>query len=156
MFKLSVIACGNKMPDWVEIASLEYMKRLKEYVQINLIEIPLIKRGKGSDLSRIIEKEAAQIIAAIPVNTRVIALQIEGKTFSSEQLALHINQLQQHASHICVIIGGPEGLSTNVLRYCQESWSLSKLTLPHPLVRICLLETIYRSFAINHNHPYHK
>lgn len=144
------------MPDWVNQGCNDYAKRFQEGIQLKLIEIPLIKRSKSSDLARILEKEALQIKDAIPSGARIIALQIEGKSFSSEALALKLTQLQQINSHLCFIIGGPEGLSPTILNHCDDHWSLSKLTLPHPLVRILLLETLYRAWSIINNHPYHK
>ena len=156
MIKITLLACGNKMPFWVNEAASEYTKRLQEFAQINLIEIPLIKRGKLTDQARILEKEAALIQAAIPLNSRVIALDLSGDSFSSEKLALKLEQLQFINHHWCFLIGGPEGLAPPLLARADEAWSLSKLTFPHPLVRIILLETIYRAFAIIHNHPYHK
>lgn len=144
------------MPDWVIQGSNDYAKRFNNGIALNFIEIPLIQRNKSSDLARILEKEALLIKQAIPNNTRLIALEIEGKTFSSEELASKITQLQQLSSHFCFLIGGPEGLTEEVLKLCDERWSLSKLTLPHPLVRIILLETLYRAWSIINNHPYHK
>ncbi|PWY56029.1 23S rRNA (pseudouridine(1915)-N(3))-methyltransferase RlmH [Legionella qingyii] len=156
MLKITIITLGNKMPDWVTQGSNEYAKRLNDGVQLKIIEIPLIRRSKSSDLSRILEKESALIKEALPNNARIIALEIEGKAFSSEELAIKISQLQQTSSHLCFIIGGPEGLTQEILKLCDERWSLSKLTLPHPLVRIILLETLYRAWSIINNHPYHK
>lgn len=156
MFKITLISCGNKMPSWVNLGVHDYVKRLAEYVNFNLIEIPLIKRTKGCDIKRIQEKEALSIHAAIPAGARVIALDIYGKSFSSEELAAKFEQLQRITSHICLIIGAPEGLTERTLSLCQEKWTISKLTLPHPLVRIVLLEAIYRAWSILHNHPYHK
>lgn len=156
MLKVTLVACGNKMPSWVEQAVSEFSKRLQEFVQFNLIEIPMAKRGKASDLTRILEKEAALISAAIPQNARIIALDIQGDSFSSEKLALKLEQLQQISSHLCFLIGGPEGLVPSIVAKADERWSLSHLTLPHPLVRIMLLETLYRAWSIIHNHPYHK
>ncbi len=156
MFKLSIIALGSKMPGWVNEAVNEFSKRLKEFAHITLIEIPLIKRGKNNDLSRIIEKESLLIHEAIPSNAYLIALAIEGKTLGSDELAKKLLAIQHISHHICFLIGGPEGLSDSVQKRCQESWSLSKLTLPHPLARIVLLEALYRAFTINTNHPYHK
>lgn len=144
------------MPDWVIKGSNEYIKRFKEGIQLKVTEIPLMTRSKSSDLSRIMEKESAMIREAIPNGARIIALDIEGKTFSSEELAIKITQLQQISSHFCFIIGGPEGLSNEIRQLSDERWSLSKLTLPHPLVRIILLETLYRAWTIINNHPYHK
>ena len=156
MLKITVIAVGNKMPDWVLQGTNDYAKRFNDGIQLKMIEIPLIRRSKSSDLVRIMEKEASAIKDAIPTSARLIALDIEGKSFSSEDLALKITQLQQITSHFCFLIGGPEGLSSDTLKLCDERWSLSKLTLPHPLVRIILLETLYRAWSIINNHPYHK
>ncbi|MCW8471917.1 23S rRNA (pseudouridine(1915)-N(3))-methyltransferase RlmH [Fluoribacter gormanii] len=156
MLKITIITLGNKMPDWVTQGSNEYAKRLNDGVQLKITEIPLIRRSKSSDLSRVLEKESVLIKEALPNNARIIALEIEGKSFSSEELACKISQLQQISSHLCFIIGGPEGLSQEILKLCDERWSLSKLTLPHPLVRIILLEALYRAWSIINNHPYHK
>ncbi len=144
------------MPDWVNSGVNEYAKRFHDGIQIKLIEIPLLRRNKSSDLARILEKESALIKDALPANARLIALDMLGKSFSSEELALKLTQLQQISSHLCFIIGGPEGLSNEILTLCDERWSLSKLTLPHPLVRIILLESLYRAWSIINNHPYHK
>lgn len=156
MFKITIIACGNKMPSWVQTAVLDYSKRLKEYVHLSIVEIPLVKRVKSTDLTRALEKESAMMVNAIPHNARVIALEIEGVTFSSHKLAEKFELLQHKTSHICFLIGGPEGLTPETLSHCNERWSLSSLTLPHPLVRILLLETIYRAWSIINHHPYHK
>ena len=156
MLKITVITLGNKMPNWVIQGSEDYAKRFNDGIQLKVIEIPLMSRGKSSDMSRILEKEAALIKEALPNNCRLIALDIEGKSYSSEDLALKITQLQQINSHFCFIIGGPEGLTQEILLLCHERWSLSKLTLPHPLVRIILLEALYRAWSIMNNHPYHK
>lgn len=156
MLKITVIAMGNKMPDWVAAATLEYSKRLQESSSTTLIELPLQKRTKSSDLPRIITKETEQMIAAIPHGAHVIALDIGGKTFSSEDLAIHVDKLKNHHSHWCFLLGGPEGMDKTALAKTHEKWSLSPLTLTHPLARIVLLEALYRSFCILNNHPYHK
>jgi 23S rRNA (pseudouridine1915-N3)-methyltransferase len=156
MLKLTLVTLGNKMPRWVNEAVEEFSKRLQEWVQLRLIEIPLLKRGKTADLSRILEKEMTLVQSAIPSGSRLIALDLNGESFTSEQLALKIEHLQQISSHVCFLIGGPEGISPALLNQCNESWSLSKLTLPHTLARIILLETVYRAFSLINNHPYHK
>ena len=144
------------MPTWVQQAVTEYAKRLQDSVTLTIVEIPLIRRGKSTDLSRIMEREMALMSAAIPNNARLIALDISGESFSSEQLAEKINRLQQITSHLCFLIGGPEGLSAELIARSNERWSLSKLTLPHTLVRITLVEALYRAWSILHHHPYHK
>lgn len=156
MLKISLIACGHKMPTWVNTAVAEFSKRLRDYVNFQLIEIPLAKRQKGSNLARILEKETNAILAAIPEQAYLIALESSGQCFTSEQLAAKLQQLQQKTSHLCLLIGGPEGLSPILTEHAQERWSLSALTMPHPLVRIVLTETLYRAFSIIHHHPYHK
>lgn len=156
MLKITVIAMGSKLPAWVTAGSQEYAKRLQENVQLKLIEVPLIKRGKASDISRILEKESLQILNALPHDALLIALDVEGTSYSSPSLAEKLLQWQLTHSHLCFIIGGPEGLSAKVVNNCQEKWSLSRLTLPHPMVRIFLLEALYRAWAINNKHPYHK
>lgn len=144
------------MPGWVEQAAQEYTKRLQDGIALSIIEIPLIKRGKSTDISRIMEKEMMLMSAAIPHNARLIALDITGESFTSEQLADKIARLQQITSHLCFLIGGPEGLSQELIARSCERWSLSRLTLPHTLVRITLLEALYRAWSILHHHPYHK
>ena len=156
MLKITIVTIGNKMPAWVEQAVKEYAKRLQDGILLNIIEIPLIRRGKSTDLSRIMDKEMALMSAAIPNQARLIALDITGESFTSEQLALKIDRLQQIASHWCFLIGGPEGLSPELIARSDERWSLSMLTLPHTLVRVTLLEALYRSWSIINNHPYHK
>ncbi len=156
MLKITLVTMGNKMPIWVQQAVMEYAKRLQDAVALSIIEIPLIRRGKSTDLSRIMEKEMILMSAAIPNQARIIALDLAGESFNSEQLATKIDKLQQITSHLCFLIGGPEGLSDTLLARSHERWSLSKLTLPHTLVRITLLEMLYRAWTILHHHPYHK
>ncbi|RUR09398.1 23S rRNA (pseudouridine(1915)-N(3))-methyltransferase RlmH [Legionella septentrionalis] len=156
MFKITLVTLGNKMPLWIQHGMQEYAKRLQDGIQLSLIEIPLIRRGKSADLSRILEKEMALMSAAIPAGARLIALDMKGEMFSSEGLAAKLARLQQVNSHVCVLIGGPEGLSSQLIKRSHEQWSLSKLTLPHPLARIVFIEAIYRAWCILHHHPYHK
>lgn len=156
MLKITLITMGNKMPRWVNEAVNEYSKRLQEAMTFTLIEIPLMRRGKTTDLSRLMEKEKAMMEAAIPNHARLIALDIKGHAFTSEQLAIKMEQLQQITSHLCFLIGGPEGLSPELVARSDERWSLSMLTLPHTLARITLLEALYRAWSILAHHPYHK
>lgn len=156
MLKITLVTIGNKMPVWVDQAVKEYAKRLQDGISLTIIEIPLMRRGKSTDLSRIMEKEMTLMSAAIPNNARLIALDSTGESFASEQLADKIARLQQITSHLCFLIGGPEGLALELINRSDERWSLSALTLPHTLVRITLLEALYRAWSILQNHPYHK
>lgn len=154
--KITLLALGNKMPDWVDKGILTYQKRLQAHYDLSIVEIPLQRRSKVSMHTRVLEKETQLMMAAIPANAYLIALDLNGKAFSSEQLAVKMAQLEQVSSHLCFLIGGPEGLSASILDQCKACWALSKLTLPHPLVRIVFLEALYRAWSISANHPYHK
>ena len=156
MLKITVCSIGQKMPKWLNEATSEHLKRLEHKIQIDWIELPLIKRTTSSQLSQILEKEYHSIMSAIPDKTYIIALDAQGQTFSSEKLAAKMDDLQQLHSHWCIIIGGPEGLHPKLLKHAHEKWSLSPLTFTHPLVRLVLLESIFRSWCILNNHPYHK
>ena len=156
MLKITLVALGNKMPAWVNQGVQEFAKRLQDGVALTIVEIPLLRRGKSADLVRIMEKEAREVLSAIPHGSCVIALDVNGESFTSEQLATKLERLQQTNSHLCFIIGGPEGLNAQILTNSHQRWSLSKLTMPHPIVRIVLLESLYRAWSILHNHPYHK
>mgnify|MGYP002869038162 FL=1 len=145
------------MPEWVRLGANEYIKRLKEYIHFNLHEIALQKRTKTHNLQKILTKESASVISALPANAYVIALDVTGKKHTSEQMAAEFKMFAQNqTSHVCFIIGGPEGHDANTLRYCHERWSLSCLTMAHSLVRVVFLEALYRTFTIIDQHPYHK
>lgn len=154
--KVTLLTLGHKMPTWVDAAVSEFAKRLQEFCQLTCIEIPLLRRTKSSDLARILDKEATLVLDALPPHAYYIALDRGGEDFDSEQLAQKLEKLQLTNAHLCFIIGGPEGLSSTVLKRCHARWSLSKLTFPHTLARIVLLEAIYRAWSILKNHPYHK
>lgn len=156
MIKISIIALGTKMPQWVEMATSDYLKRIQEYANVNLIEIPLEKRAKSGSNDKQRQKEADKVIQSLPKSAKIIALEIEGKSYTSTALSEHLEQISIQHSHLCFIIGGPEGIHQDVLKACDAKWSLSELTLPHPLVRVLLIETLYRAFSIRANHPYHK
>jgi 23S rRNA (pseudouridine1915-N3)-methyltransferase len=154
--KVTVLTLGNKMPAWVEHAVSEFSKRLQEYCQLSCVEIPLVRRTKSSDMARILDKETTLLLEALPAHAYYIALDRSGEDFDSEQLSQKLEKLQHMTSHLCFILGGPEGLSPLILDRCHARWSLSQLTFPHTLARIVLLEAIYRAWSILKNHPYHK
>jgi len=156
MLKITICAIGQKMPGWVNEASSELKKRLIQKIQLEWVELPLIKRSHSQQSNQIFEKEYQSFLDAIPQKAYLIALDAEGQLFDSKQLAARMEELQTQHSHWCIIIGGPEGLHPNLLKKAQQKWSLSPLTFPHPMVRLILLECLYRSWCIQHNHPYHK
>ena len=154
--RIKVVAVGNKMPKWVELGWAEYFKRLPRDVKLELAEIPVAPRGKNFSVAKVMAAEAERILAAIPAGDRVIALDLSGKQWTTEQLAEQLSGWQMSGENISLLIGGPDGLAPECLAACQQRWCLSNLTLPHPLVRVLLVEQLYRATTILHNHPYHK
>ncbi len=151
-----LLAVGNKMPDWISKGYNEYAKRLKGDCQLKLVEIPPGKRGKNADLARIKKAEGDKLLDAIPKNCLVIALEVKGKPWTTELLSKQLDNWLHSGQDIALLIGGPEGLSKNCVDRADIKWSLSPLTLPHPLVRVLLSEQIYRAYSILKNHPYHR
>lgn len=154
--KLTLIAVGTRMPAWVQTGYDEYAKRMPRDCSLTLREIALATRSKSSDTARAIEKESDAMLAAIPAQERVIALDIPGKPQTTASMAEALRQWQMQGGNTSFLIGGPDGLSSACLARAQESWSLSGLTLPHPLVRIVLAEQLYRAWSLLNHHPYHR
>lgn len=154
--KIQIIAIGKKMPDWVSIACEEYLKRLPKDINISFKELALAQRGKNTPASLSIEKEGQAILATIPDQHFVIALDSRGKQWNTEQLSEQLADWRLQGRDISLLIGGPDGLSKDCLQRADITWSLSALTLPHPLVRVLLVEQLYRAWSILNNHPYHK
>ena len=154
--RIKLIAVGTKMPSWVNEGFKEYQKRLNQDIMLELHEIPAGKRGKNADVQRITDKEGEQMLAAIGNNDRVIALDVLGKRHTTEKMAGRLQDLLPQGQHISILIGGPEGLSKDCLQRADEKWSLSDLTLPHPLVRVMLAEQLYRCWSVIKGHPYHR
>ena len=153
---ITIIAVGKNMPSWVVEGTLEYTQRMPADYRTQFIEIPLEKRGKNADLTKIIATEENKILAAIPKDSICVALDRIGKTINTITLAKHLQTWHDNRQEICFIIGGPEGLSEAFLKKTNLVWSLSAMTLPHPLVRIVLAEQLYRAWSITVNHPYHR
>ena len=154
--QIHLIAVGQRMDDWVNQGFSEFSKRLPPECRINLIEIPPNKRTKNSDISRVIEEEGERLLAAVPARSRVIALEVNGKSWSTEQLAGQLQNWLAEGRDIALLVGGPDGLSDKCRDRAELSWSLSNLTLPHPLVRVVIAEQIYRAWSITKGHPYHR
>jgi rRNA large subunit m3Psi methyltransferase RlmH len=153
--KIQLIAVGTKMPDWVTAGFNEYQRRFPKEMALELIEIPAGKRGKNADIARILQKEGELTMAAAG-KSRIVTLDIPGKPWTTEQLAQQLEIWKQDGRDVALLIGGPEGLSPECKNAAEQSWSLSPLTLPHPLVRIVVAESLYRAWSITTNHPYHR
>ncbi len=158
--KITLVTVGKIKEKFYQAAISEYSKRLGRYCSLNIVEVADEKTpdGAGEALERQIrEKEGRRILEAIKEDAYVIALAIQGKGRSSEELAAHLDALTvQGKSHLCFVIGGSLGLSEEVLARADEHLSFSAMTFPHQLMRVILLEQIYRSFRIIRGEPYHK
>jgi 23S rRNA (pseudouridine1915-N3)-methyltransferase len=154
--KLRLIAVGTKMPSWVTEGYQEYARRMPSDMAIELIEIAPGQRGKGRDVARAMQKEGDAMLAAIPSSDYVVALEVLGKTWSTEKLADQMSQWRMNGRDVSLLVGGPEGLDKRCVARADVKWSLSALTLPHPMVRLLLSEQLYRAWSILSNHPYHR
>ncbi|MFT3929625.1 MAG: 23S rRNA (pseudouridine(1915)-N(3))-methyltransferase RlmH [Spongiibacteraceae bacterium] len=153
---IRLLAVGTRMPAWVEAGVAEYRKRLPPEIQFEIREINLAQRGKNADIARALQQEGEAMLAAIGARDFVIALDVKGKSISTEQFAIELAKWQQNGDPVSILVGGPDGLAANCLERAQQRWSLSALTLPHPIVRVVFAEQLYRAWSINSNHPYHR
>lgn len=154
--KIQLIAVGTKMPKWITTAFDDYSSRFPKDMPFELIEIPAGKRTKNADIARILEKEGELMLASCGKGNRIITLDIPGKPLTTEELAQQLEKWKSDGRDVSLLIGGPEGLSPACKLAAHQSWSLSPLTLPHPLVRVIVAESIYRGWSITTNHPYHR
>lgn len=144
------------MPDWVNEGFQEYSKRLSKYCKFKLIELPLATRSKNTSIEQVKNIESEALLSRIKTEEHVIALDLSGARYSTEQFAEYISKLSLVTSNISLLIGGPDGMNAECLVRANSKISLSTLTLPHPLVRIIIAEQLYRALSFLENHPYHK
>ena len=156
MYKLNLVAVGDKMPSWVDQGCQHYLKQIKRRIEFKTLEVAALKRGKNADITRIIRNEEEKIRKVIPVGSRIIALERTGVLHSSKDLSAQIGKWIDLGTPSTLVIGGPEGLSAEFLSECDEIWSLSKMTMAHTVVRLVLMEQIYRSLSILDGSPYHR
>ncbi|NRB72208.1 MAG: 23S rRNA (pseudouridine(1915)-N(3))-methyltransferase RlmH [Xanthomonadales bacterium] len=154
--RLRVASVGQRMPGWVTEAWDTYARRMPRELPLELIEIPLVKRGNNADLARHRRTEGKALYDAAGAGAHVVALDGRGKSWSTEQLAQRLEHWMGQGKHCAFLIGGPDGLDEPSLSQAAECWSLGPLTLPHPLVRVLLAEQLYRAWTITRNHPYHR
>src|SRR5690349_9677470 len=153
--RLTVVAAGTRLPDWVNAGFEEYAGRLTRDYRLELKEIALGQRSSGSS-SQAIAKEGEKMLAALPQGAYVVAMQVGGRNLSSEQLAQFLQARARDGRDVVFCIGGPEGLAPEVDARAEFKWSLSALTLPHALARVVLAEALYRAVTIIKGHPYHR
>ena len=154
--RIHLIAVGDKMPRWVQDGYEDYAKRLPAECALRLVEIPAARRGKNADIARVLRDETERQLAAVPKGADVVALEVGGRAWSTEQLADQLGGWMSGGRDLALLVGGPEGLGAAARAAARQRWSLSPLTLPHPLVRVVLAEQLYRAWSILRNHPYHR
>ena len=144
------------MPTWVEQGYQEYARRFPKDFKLELIEVPAGKRGKNADIPRILQKEGVQSLAAVSKGNKIVTLEVEGKPWTTHDLAKQIQRWKMDGRNISLLVGGPEGLAPECIQASEQKWSLSPLTLPHPMVRVIVAEALYRAWSVVENHPYHR
>jgi len=158
--KITVISVGKIKEKYLQLGIDEFKKRLSRFCQLNLIELkdePINDRASDKDLELIKEKEGKQILDKVLEGAYVIAMDIDGKQLPSVELANKMQDITTYGmSHIVFIIGGSVGLSGEVKQRADLKLSFSKMTFPHQLFKLMLLEQVYRAFKINGKEAYHK
>ena len=154
--KLTVVAVGLRVPDWAQTAWDDYAKRFPPELKIELKAVKTEPRvgGKTTDQVRVAERQ--RIEAAVPRGCRVVALDEHGTSLTTVALAARLRQWQMAGGDVALLIGGPDGLDPLLLQASDERIRLSDLTLPHAMVRVLLVEQLYRSWSVNAGHPYHR
>jgi 23S rRNA (pseudouridine1915-N3)-methyltransferase len=157
---ISIVTVGKLKEKYLKQGIEEYLKRLTAYAKVEMIEVADEKAPEELselEMVQVKQKEGERILAKISQDTYIIALAIQGKLGSSEELADSLDKLATYGkSKIAFVIGGSLGLSEEVIKRSNEQLSFSRMTFPHQLMRLILVEQIYRAFRINRNEPYHK
>ena len=152
---LKLIAVGTRMPDWVSVGFQEYAKRLPRQFALELLEVaPEKRRNVSADTAR--RSEADRILAKVAATDHVVVLDEKGKTLNTKTLAQSLDDWRQLGRSLVFVIGGADGLDSQVRARANATLSLSAFTLPHGLARVVLAEQLYRAWSLLHNHPYHR
>lgn len=154
--RIRVIAVGTRMPEWVDAGCEEYLRRLRSSMPIKLQEIPVASRSAAGTPAQAVATETRALLATLDEDEMVVALDERGKQWSTLELAKWLGEQQHQGSDLAFVIGGPDGHGPELLKRAQHSWSLSRLTLPHGLVRVLLAEQLYRAATVLAGHPYHR
>lgn len=154
--KLHIVAIGQKMPAWIISGYAEYAKRMPKETSLHLIELKTEKRASGKTVEQIKSLERNRILSSIPDNAEVWALDERGEQLTTLGVAEHLRNSLGTGRDICFIIGGADGLHDDIKNRGDKIFSLSRLTLPHGLVRVLLAEQLYRAWSVTRNHPYHR
>ncbi|MBM7585111.1 23S rRNA (pseudouridine1915-N3)-methyltransferase [Bacillus pakistanensis] len=157
---ISIVTVGKLKEKYLKQGINEFLKRLGPYAKVEIIEVSDEKAPEelsSTEMEQVKNKEGERILTKINPDAHVIALAIEGKMRTSEELAANLDQLATYGkSKVAFVIGGSLGLSDDVIKRANETLSFSKMTFPHQMMRLILVEQVYRAFRINRGEPYHK
>ena len=153
--KLLIVAVGQRVPEWAQTAWDDYAKRFPTELKVELKTVKTEPRGSKT-LEALYAAERERIEAAIPRGCRIVALDERGTNLSTVALAAKLRHWQLEADDVALVIGGPDGLDPEFKKLAHERIRLSDLTLPHAMVRVLLIEQLYRAWSVNANHPYHR
>jgi 23S rRNA (pseudouridine1915-N3)-methyltransferase len=154
--RMIVIAVGHRMPAWVQSGFEEYARRLPREARLELIEVRPVRRSTALSAERAMAQEESRIDAAAPVGCQRVVLDERGAEVTSVGLAQRVESWLGTGRDVALVIGGADGLTERFRRSADLVLALSRLTLPHGLVRVLLAEQLYRAISIMHNHPYHR
>lgn len=154
--RLRVITVGARQPDWVDEAVAEYLRRFKPPWRLELLELEAAPRSASRSAQSAVQREGERVLAALRDRERVILLDETGKSLSTRELGARLEGLARESPDLALLIGGPDGHAAAVRARAAESWSLSRLTLPHGLARVLLVEQLYRAHTLLSGHPYHR
>lgn len=154
--RVHLVAVGTRLPAWQQEGFAEYAKRLPRECALELVEIPAARRSKNTDTRRAVKTEGERMLAVLPRDALVIALDQGGRSHDTEELARLLARWLEQGRDVALLVGGADGLAPDCLTRAEARWSLSPLTLPHGLVRVLLAEQLYRAWSILQGHPYHR
>lgn len=153
---IRVIAVGERMPGWVDEACAEYAKRIRDGWSLEFVEIAAGRRGKGANLLRVRQDESRRQLAVVPAGAQIVAMARGGQLRTTRELARALSSWHLDGVNVAMLIGGPEGLADEVLNSAHDVWSLSPMTLAHPVARVVVAEQLYRAWSIVRGLPYHR
>jgi 23S rRNA (pseudouridine1915-N3)-methyltransferase len=157
--RIHLISVGRRMPGWVDAGFTEYARRLPTECALELLEIEPVRRPRApspAQTAQAMAEEGERILRAVPKGAAITALDVGGRAWSTEELSGVLGSWLAEGRDQALLVGGADGLDPAVLARAERRWSLSRLTFPHPLVRVILAEQLYRAWSILGNHPYHR
>ena len=154
--RIHLICVGRRMPAWVEAGYQDYARRLPPECTLSVVEIEPMRRGKTGGPEQARADEAERILKAIPKGAGVVALDARGQDWGTEDLARQLRGWLGEGRDRALLVGGADGLAETCRKRADQCWSLSRLTFPHPLVRVILAEQLYRAWTLLKGHPYHR